>query len=188
MARRPTQGCTVMLGLPVKTSARLLDLLVWASLAVICVGAAAFVSARQTAVDYPVYLAAAYGFLQGADIYAWQEADYDRVAAELGLSRYATPYRYPPLTALLVAPLVNLPREGLWVWSGLQAGAWLLTVALLGRQAAGGSRRRVGWLMVGSLVPFFVSLYAGQVNPLTTLLVAAAVLTLARGRSVTPPC
>ncbi len=159
------------------------DLAVWLVLGGACLAAVVLVGRWQTAVDYPVYVMAAYGFLQGQDVYAWTEPDYARAAAELGFARYAPPYRYPPLTALLAAPLLGIPAAGLWVWSALQAGAWLLTAWVLGTLAPSGGRRRLVWLGVGLLVPFFVSLYAGQVNPLATLPAAAAVALLSRGRA-----
>jgi hypothetical protein len=80
------------------------DLAVWALLIGACLAAVAVVGRGWTAVDYPVYVMAAYGFLRGEDVYAWGEGDYARAAADLGLGRYALPYRYPPLTALLAVP------------------------------------------------------------------------------------
>ncbi len=159
------------------------DLAVWGLLLGTCLAAVVFVGRGQTAVDYPVYVMAAYGFLRGENVYAWGEGDYRRAAADLGFTRYAPPYRYPPLTALLAVPFVGLPAAGLWVWSALQGGAWLLTPWILGRLAPAGARRRLIWLGVGLLVPFFVSLYAGQVNPLATVTAAAAVVRLAGGRA-----
>jgi hypothetical protein len=160
------------------------DLAVWALLIGACLAAVAVVGRGWTAVDYPVYVMAAYGFLRGEDVYAWGEGDYARAAADLGLGRYALPYRYPPLTALLAVPLVGLPAAGLWAWSALQAGAWLLTCWVLGRLGPAGARRRLIWLGVGLLMPFFAGLYAGQVNPLATLPAAAAVVLVGAGRTV----
>ncbi len=162
---------------------KMADGAVWVLLTGACLTAVLIVGRWQTAVDYPVYVMAAYGFLRGENVYAWGEPDYARVAAELGFARYAPPYRYPPLTALVAAPLLGLSAAGLWVWSALQAGAWLFTAWVLGTLAPPGGRRRLIWLGVGLLVPFFVSLYAGQVNPLATLLAAAAVALLIRGRA-----
>ncbi len=155
----------------------------WTVLGLICLGAVGFVGTRHTAVDYPVYVIAAQGFLRGEDVYAWQPADYARAAADLGFARYESPYRYPPLTALLVAPLLAAPHGGLWLWSGLQTAAWLLAARILGGLASDPCRRRLIWVAGGLLTPFFVSLYAGQVNPLVTLLVVAAVVTAGRDRA-----
>lgn len=160
------------------------DLAVWALLVGACLAAVVIVGRGLAAVDYPVYVMAAYGFLRGENVYAWGEEDYARAAADLGFTRYAPPYRYPPLTALLAVPLVGLPAAGLWVWSALQGAAWLLTSWVLGRLAPPGRSRRLAWLAVGLLVPFFVSLYAGQVNPLATLPAAAAVVRLGAGRAL----
>jgi hypothetical protein len=158
------------------------DRLLWLALVLLHIGAVAFVGLRQTAVDYPVYVLAAYGFLQGDDVYSWGDEDYARAATTLGFDRYATPYRYPPLTALLAALLVPFPRQGLWAWAAVQSAAWLITTALLGRLVPHGGQRRLVWVGIGLLVPFFVSLYAGQVNSLATLLAAASLVALVSGR------
>jgi transposase-like protein len=151
---------------------------------VVCVYllAAAAVILLRTPIDYPVYVMAAYGFSRGEDVYSWTEADYARAAEALGFSRYAPPYRYPPLAALLVLPGLSFPDRGMGIWVAAQALSALLTAEALARMARDPARRILIRLGVGLLPPFFVSLYAGQVNPLVTLGMILAVRWIDRGR------
>jgi hypothetical protein len=100
----------------------------------------------------------------------------------LNISYFAYPYRYSPVTALLISPLLMLPyRAGLFIWSLINAAATIAVGELLSRLSARPvncwSIRIAVWLFV----PFLVSIYAGQVNPLTTLLAALAVLAVRKG-------
>jgi hypothetical protein len=151
---------------------------------VVCVYllAAAAVILLRTPIDYPVYVMAAYGFSRGEDVYSWTEADYARAAEALGFSRYAPPYRYPPLAALLVLPGLSFPDRGMGIWVAAQALSALLTAEALARMARDPARRILIRLGVGLLPPFFVSLYAGQINPLVTLGMILAVRWIGRGR------
>ena len=64
---------------------------------------------------------------------------WDNLAAEMGVTNYTRPYRYPPLTAELVAPLTALPpRAAASLWLVLSAvaaivAAWWLALSLESR-------------------------------------------------------
>ncbi|MER3400120.1 MAG: hypothetical protein C4313_03130 [Thermoflexus sp.] len=159
-----------------------LELLSRAILLAAYAAAAGVMAAGPSPVDYPVYLMTADGFRRGENVYRWTAEDYTRAAARLGFSRYTLPYRYPPLTALLVQPLVDLPDRGRRAWVLLQAlGAWATAEVLAGSARTPQGRAGIR-LAVGLFPPFFVSLYAGQVNPLATALLAGAFWALRRGR------
>ncbi len=140
---------------------------------------------RHSPVDYPPYVMAAWGFQRGENIYQWDETDYARAAAALGFERYAPPYRYPPLTALLVLPMLTLPDRGLGLWIFLQAMGALLTaeaLACLFGEPGRPQQRALIRMSVGLFPPFLVSLYAGQVNPVVVLLAVLALQTIRQGR------
>ncbi len=135
-------------------------------------------------IDYPVYAMAAWGFRRGEAVYRWGEGDYARAAAALGFSHYTSPYRYPPLAALLALPLLGLPDRGIGMWIVLQAACALLTAETLTRSFGSSTPaiRIVIRLGVGFFTPFLTSLYAGQINPLVTWLAALAIWLIAHGR------
>ncbi|GBD10044.1 hypothetical protein HRbin22_02307 [Candidatus Thermoflexus japonica] len=147
--------------------------------------AGAWVLLRHSPVDYPPYAMAAWGFQRGENVYRWGETDYARAAATLGFEHYAPPYRYPPLTALLVLPLLTLPDRGMGLWIFLQALCALLTAEALARLFGEPGRpwqRTLIRMSVGLFPPFLVSLYAGQVNPLVVLLATLTLQTIRRGQ------
>ncbi len=146
--------------------------------------AAAWILARRSPIDYPVYAMAAWGLQRGEAVFRWEAADYHRAATALGFPRYTMPYRYPPLTALLVSPLLGLPDRGMGIWTALQALSAILTAGVLAQWIGaplGPRGRAVLLLSVGLFPPFLVSLYAGQVNPLATLLIVLSLWAIARG-------
>ncbi|MCS7252055.1 MAG: DUF2029 domain-containing protein, partial [Thermoflexus sp.] len=147
-------------------------------------GATAWIMTCHTPIDYPVYAIAAWGFHRGEAVYEWNKNDYDRAATMLGFSHYTLPYRYPPFTALLTLPLLGLPDRGMGVWIALQAACAWWTAETLAR-SFGDSKpmtRLLVRLTVGFFTPFLTSLYAGQVNPLVTLLAALAIRRIGQGR------
>jgi glycosyl transferase family 87 len=145
--------------------------------------AAGIVAWRVTAVDYPVYLIAASGFSRGEDVYRWSADDFRREGARLGIARHEFRYPYPPLTALVVVPLLAVPyRLGLFLWTALNGLAVVATGLVLAGFARGDGARRTVAIAVWSFVPFLTGIYAGQVNPLVVLLAAIAVGSLERRR------
>ncbi|NJP07570.1 MAG: DUF2029 domain-containing protein [Chloroflexaceae bacterium] len=132
-----------------------------------------FVVYTDRPLDYYVYVIAADVLGRGENIY--QLTDYAPIAERLGITNYTSPYQYPPLTALLVWPLLLLPlRLGALVWvfgSGLAA---LLSALLLARHALRRWQRRVILLALPGFVPVLVTLHAGQVNALVLLATTVA--------------
>ncbi len=147
------------------------------------IAVSAWVAFHATGLDYAAYLIAAHGFIAGQDVYSWNAEDFQAAARSLGISHFAYPYRYSPVSALLISPLLALPyKAGLFLWSLLNAAAILAVGELLSRLASKASRRWIIRFSVWMFVPFGVSLYAGQVNPLTTLFGALAILAIHQGR------
>jgi hypothetical protein len=138
---------------------------------------------RATALDYAAYLIGAYGFVSGQPVYQWGPEDFQNVARHLDIAYFAYPYRYSPITALLISPLLAFPyRVGLFLWSLINAAACLAAGELLSRLSSNPLKQWIIRSAVWLFVPFFVSLYAGQVNPLVTLIGALAVLAISKGR------
>ncbi|WP_322797822.1 glycosyltransferase family 87 protein [Thermoflexus sp.] len=152
--------------------------------ALLYVAATVWILTGHAPIDYPAYAMAAWGFHRGEAVYRWEEDDYARAAAALGFSHYAPPYRYPPFTALWTLPLLGLPDRGVGIWIALQAACALLTAETLAR-SFGDSKpttRLLVRLGVGFFTPFLTSLYAGQVNPMVTLLIALAIRLIGQGQ------
>jgi hypothetical protein len=164
---RPESVDNVFLPNAAKTTWHLID---WLLLTLAVAGylvVSVYVTQRNSSVDYPIYYMAAYALRQGNDIYSWSDPQYTMLAQQLGLEHFAPPYPYPPLTALLVLPLLQLPFQfGLGVWSILNSAAMILSGIVLGTWATSRWHRRLVWLSVWGLVPAMMSLYAGQVNPI----------------------
>ncbi len=133
-------------------------------LVLVYTAATAWILARRSPIDYPVYAMAAWGLRRGEAVFRWETADYHRAAAALGFPRYTMPYRYPPLTALLVSPLLGLPDRGMGMWTALQALSAILTAGILTRWIGAplGPRGRVVLLLsVETLVHRVLVVYRG---------------------------
>lgn len=159
--------------------------------ALICVYAAAivFTVTRGKAVDFAAYYLAAYGFAQGEDMYARRGEGpptdapaWNRLAREVGITDYAPPYRYPPLTAALVWPLTYLPpRVATVLWLATSAVALIASAWLLGRTSTLRCGVPLAFALLLGFVPAVVTLYAGQVNALVLLCLCWALYAAARG-------
>ncbi len=162
---------------------RTLEILSIAGIGLFYLTVALFVVRYNTPVDYPVYFMAAYGFLNGENVYAWSNEDFARIAAILNFHRYAPPYPYPPLTAFITLPSLFIPYPaGLFAWTMLNGLAVVITGILLANLADTTSGRMLIRISVWLFVPFLVSLYAGQVNPLVVCLAAISFLAFRKMR------
>jgi hypothetical protein len=162
---------------------RILRILPYAVAAVFYLSVVVWVTVHTTALDYGAYLIGAHGFITGQDVYQWQATDFRAAAQQLNIPYFAYPYRYSPVTALMIAPLLAFPyRAGLFIWSLINAVAILATGELLSRLSANPAKCWFIRFAIWLFVPFLVSVYAGQVNPLVTLLAALAVLAFGKGR------
>ena len=156
---------------------RILKVLIYSLIAIFYLAAILWVTVHATALDYGAYLIGAHGFVTGQDVYQWGEAGYRDAAKQLGIPYFAYPYRYSPLVALLISPLLAFSyKTGLFIWCLINAAAVLATGELLSRLSVNRAKCWAIRLSVWLFVPFLTSLYAGQVNPLPTLLAAMAVL------------
>ena len=137
--------------------------------------------------DFNVYYIAAEAYARGQDPYALSDAypspQWDALARDLGITRYAKPYRYPPQTAVLLFALRPVgPKTAAIVWASVNAlaliaGAWLIGFVLGG-----------GWWVPVSLAalllyaPALDTLLLGQVNGLIFASLALALWALRRRR------
>jgi hypothetical protein len=162
---------------------KILKVFPYAAIAILYLTVALWVTSNATALDYGAYLIGAHGFVTGQDVYRWSEADFKTAAQHLNIPYFAYPYRYSPLVALLISPLLAFPyRTGLLIWCLVNAAAVVTTGELLSRLSADNIKRWVIRLAVWLFVPFLTSIYAGQANPLTTLLATLAVLAFREDR------
>lgn len=167
---------------PLAQAHRLRWLLV-AALVVLYAAWIGYVMARDKPCDFYLYYLAAYGFAQEEDVYG--EVDWMRLAQETHITRYASPYRYPPLTAQLVWPLILLPpRLAALIWLSASALAFIASAWLIGRS----SRSPFGVPLALGILLFFVppltTLHAGQVNGFLLLALALALYAFAHRRPV----
>lgn len=128
---------------------------------------------RDKPCDFYLYYLAAYGFAHGADVYG--SVPWEQLARQLGITNYAPPYRYPPLTAQLVWPLMFLPpRQAALVWLIASALAFIASAWLIGRSLKSplGVPLALGLLLF--FVPPLTTLHAGQVNGFLLLALALA--------------
>lgn len=144
-----------------------------------------YVIAADRPLDFYTYLLAAAAFAQGEDPYTMSSAAQDMLAGQMGVTHFARVYRYPPHTALLLLPLLQLPPQGaalVWVTLNalaLVAGAWFLATLYPHPY----SRPLALGLMLCS-VPPLATLLAGQVVGLLYLTTVLGLVWLARSQVV----
>jgi hypothetical protein len=137
--------------------------------------------------DFNVYFIAADAFARGQDPYAISDAypspRWDALAHDLGITRFAKPYRYPPQTAVVLIALRPLgARAAAVVWAIANAIALIAAAWLIGRLLGG------DWWVPASLAalllyaPAFDTLLLGQVNGLILFSLALALWALRRRR------
>jgi hypothetical protein len=159
-------------------------LAVWALvvLALLYAGWLAYVITADRPLDFYVYYMAAETFARGGSAYSISDAEWDALAADLGITNYTRPYRYPPHIAALLTLFRPLgPHGAMVVWvianaAAMVAGAWLLGRALGGRWVP------VSLAGLGLFVPPLATLLAGQVNGLLFISLAWALWGLVRRR------
>lgn len=158
-------------------------LLLTVALIVLYAGWIGYVIARDKPCDFYLYYLAAYGLAQGKDIYGG--VDWEQLAQETRVTNYASPYRYPLLTAQLVWPLTLLaPRLAALVWLSASALAFIASAWLIGCS----SRSPLGVPLALGMLLFFVppltTLHAGQVNGFLLLALALALYAFAHRRPI----
>lgn len=127
--------------------------------------------------DFYLYYLAASGFRQNLNIYDMVQWDHwEPLARSLSVPTYAPPYRYPPLLAVMIMPLLSLPpRQAGFVWTVFNGIAIIGAVTLLAAIIPGGLKRRPWmWVIAAIFIPVLSTLYAGQVNALVFLSIALA--------------
>jgi len=144
-----------------------------------------FVVMANKLIDFYLYYLAAEALKRGLDLYQISDPAWAELGRVLAVPHYAPPYRYPPLTALLVMPLLALkPRLAAFVWAFISAlalvgSAWLLAEAT---RSEFEGKNILPFVILGFFVPALTTLYAGQVNALILLTVAWAFFAFRRRR------
>jgi hypothetical protein len=149
---------------------------------------------RDKQADFNLYYMAAYGFAHGKDIYGADPALWAELARDTGIRNYAPPYRYPPLTALLVWPLTSLPPvPAAAVWLLLSAAACMASAMLLGSILGSPYGSALSLALCLGYVPVLTTMNVGQVNALVLLSLSASLrglmknpLDAGRRRSLAP--
>lgn len=149
------------------------------------VGWVGLIVSRGKGFDFYAYYLGAHSFRQGVNVYTSNLADrdwWDAFAADLNLpSQYAFPYRYPPLTAVMVMPLLDLgPRAAFAIWSALGCLALFGTIWLIEQTLPQSSN--LPWISLLISLPVLTTLYAGQVNTWLLFSFALALFGLDKNR------
>ncbi|MBU0703849.1 MAG: DUF2029 domain-containing protein [Chloroflexi bacterium] len=154
-------------------------------LVVLYAGWIGYVVSRDKPLDFYVYYLAASAFLRGQNSYEISDPAWDNLAADMEVTNYTRPYRYPPLTACLVAPLTPLsPSAASAIWLTFSAvaaiaAAWWLALTL---------NTPYRWILtLGGLllfVPPLTTFHAGQVNLFLLASLALALWAFARRKPI----
>lgn len=135
--------------------------------------------------DFYLYYISASGFRQGLDLYGMTDiSEWETLAKPLGVPNHVAPYRYPPLLAVMIMPLLSLaPRTAGFVWTVINGMATMGAIALLAAVLPGGLKRLPWmWVIAAVFIPALSTLYAGQVNALVFLSIALALWAFKRGQ------
>lgn len=101
--------------------------------------------------------------------------------------QFCLPYRYPPVVAVLAAPLSRLPYA--WSFAVFSAGslaAWFGSLALLSRNLPVLQGRHRGWLLCAAVAwpVAFETVLGGQASMLSLLIAVGCLIGLQRGNTV----
>jgi hypothetical protein len=135
--------------------------------------------------DFYVYYLAAEIFATGGDAYTISKESWNTIAAELGITNFAYPYRYPPLTATLILPLRAIgPQGAAAIWVAASAIAMIAGGWLLARLYPSPYSRFLSLFLLLIMVAPLVTLDTGQVNGLLYLCLVLGLIWLIQDR----PC
>ena len=136
--------------------------------------------------DFYAYYLAANGFAHSKDIYGAYGTDiWIQLAQESGISNYAPPYRYPPLTAMIVFPLTFLtPKSAASIWLVASALAFMASAYLLGATSQSVWGMPVAWGLFLFFTPVLTTLNAGQVNGFVLLALSGSIYAFSRNKPV----
>lgn len=132
-------------------------------------------AAGEPAVDLSTYLLAARAMRSGLDVYTLSIEQWSELANGAGITAFAPPYRYTPLTAALLQPFADVPLPVVFaVWSLLGVAALAVSALLLSRAATGRWIDPVAFLATGTWGPALSTIYTGQVNAVALVSVTAS--------------
>lgn len=152
---------------------------------IVQIGWATAVVMANKGMDFYLYYLAANALRQRQDIYTLDAADWQHLAAKAGVPHYVTPYRYPPLAAVLVQPLTIFPpRHAFAAWSALNALALLAAALLLSQMVTSRWVDSLIFIGLAGYVPALTTIYAGQVNLFVLLAVVAYLYAFVRGHAI----
>lgn len=136
--------------------------------------------------DFYAYFLAADSVRHGHDPYATPIAITAHRGIALGLpsSGFALSYRYPPLTAVALQPLLGLsPRQAAAIWLTLNIAAMIAAVIMTGVALGGGWRTPAALTLLILSFPAADTMLCGQINGLLFACMAGALLALTRQRN-----
>jgi len=161
---------------------RRLTVLLLAGLVILYAGWLTYVIAADRPLDFYVYYMAAEATARGQSPYTISDPAWDALAADLGITNYTRPYRYPPYTAAVLIPFRPLgPRGTMVAWVIANAAAMIGGVWLLG-QALESQWLPTSLAALLFFVPPLATLLAGQINGLLFFCLALALWGLVRKR------
>jgi len=174
------------LGVPQKLQKPLLIVLLFvAVVALLLMARGIYQTLTNNLEDFYLYYLAASAFRSEMDVYDMHHFEHWQPLADaLNVPAFAPPYRYPPLLAVLIMPLLALPpRVAGFVWTIANTIAVMGAVAVLAEILPGGRKRLPWmWLIAVLFVPVLSTLYSGQVNALVLLSIALALWASQRNR------
>ncbi len=115
--------------------------------------------------DFNVYFLCGARYAAGSSPYTMTPADYAALAEQYGITNYTWPYKYPPLTAALMAQLVGVgvrPLWAVWLLTGSACAVW--GTWLVGRSLGGGVWGLVTMGLLLTSFPMLMVLLLGQIN------------------------
>ncbi len=143
-----------------------------------------WVAVKERSIDYPVYYMAAKAHVKGLNIYTVGQDDWNAIASENGIRRYAFPYLYPPLTAGIVSLIGKVAyRPALLIWTLSSVGAVFLSGCALSQVIRRQWFNPAVFAALTVFFPIYTTLYAGQVNNFVLLTVCLFLWLLKNNRT-----
>ncbi|HET7376094.1 MAG TPA: glycosyltransferase family 87 protein, partial [Anaerolineae bacterium] len=134
-----------------------------------------YIIVKDRPIDFYVYYIAAEDLARGGDPYTISDTEWNSLAAQLNITNYTSPYRYPPQSAVLLTFFRPLgPRGAMIVWVIADAAAMILGAWILGKALGGGWWLPLSLSSLLIFIPPLATLLAGQVNGFIFLCLAIA--------------
>ncbi len=153
--------------LPFQVTPSRLTAIIFVAIAIIYTGWLAYVIRADRPLDFYVYYLAAEATARDQNPYTITLEAWNDLAADLSITNYTSPYRYPPHTAAWLTLLRPLGPQGVMIlWVGLNALAMIGGAWLMGKTIGDQWWIPITLLFFFLFVPPLATLLAGQVNGL----------------------